>query len=51
MGKNIATEIREMWGQLGPQIIELAKQEVDNHWIQDTLEDLPEELPEGECYK
>ena len=47
MGKNIAMEIREIWGQLGPQIIELARQEVDNHWIQ---EDFPEELSEGECY-
>ena len=49
--EKMAMEIREMWGELGPQIIELAGQEVDNHWIQDTLEDLAEELPEGECYK
>ncbi len=34
---------------MGPQIIELARQEMDNHWIQDMLDGLPEELPEGEC--
>ncbi len=49
MGKNIAAEINETWGELGPQIIELARQEVDNHLIQDILEGLPEELPDGEC--
>ena len=47
----MATEIRDIWEELGPQIIELARKEVDNHRIQDFLEDLPEELPEGECYK
>lgn len=47
MEKSVATNIKEIWGELGLQIIELAKQEVDNHWIQGILEDLPEELPEG----
>jgi len=37
--------------RVGTTNIELARQEVDNHWIQDTLKDLAEESPEGECYK
>ena len=48
MGKSIATEVKETWGELGPKIIELARQEVDNHWIYDILQDLPQQLPEGE---
>ncbi len=48
-GKKIATEINVLWGELGPQIIELARQERDNHWIQDMLDGLPEKLPEAEC--
>lgn len=47
MGKPIATEINEIWGEMAAQIIQLAKQEVDNHWIQDILADQPEELSEG----
>ena len=49
MGKPIATEINEIWGEMAAQIIQLAKQEVDNHWIQDILADQPEELSEGAC--
>ncbi len=30
MGKKVAAEINEIWGELGPQIIELARQKVDN---------------------
>ena len=47
MGKDIAVDINEKWRELGPQVIQLAKKEVDNYRIQDLLDDLPEALPEG----
>ena len=50
MGKDIATEINEKWPELGAQVIQLARKEVDNYLIQDFLKDLPEELPEGRWY-
>lgn len=47
MGESVSTEIREIWEDLRLRIIALAKQEVGNHFIQDILSDLPEELPDG----
>ena len=47
MDKSVSKEIREIWEDLCPSIIALAKQE-DNHFIQDLLNDLPEKLPDGE---
>ena len=47
MGKMIDVEINEKWGELGPLVIQLARKEVDNQWVQDLLVDLPEDLPEG----
>lgn len=45
-------EFNDTWGELGPRIIKLAQQEVDNHFIQDILsmKDNPEDLPEGGAY-
>ena len=51
MGKSIAKEILETWSDFVPRIMEVSRQEVDNHYIQDILEDLPAELPEGQWYK
>ena len=37
MGKMIDVEINEKWGELGPLVIQLARKEVDNHWVQEFL--------------
>ena len=49
MGRAVGVEIQQKWTELGPQIIKMARQEVDNHWIQDLLADIPDDLPEGGC--
>lgn len=52
MEKSVSKEIMEIWEDLCPRIIALAKQEVGNHFIQDIFSDLPvpDGLPDGEQY-
>ena len=46
----VSKEIKQIWEDLCPRIIALEKQEVGNHFIQDILNDLPDDLPDGEHY-
>ena len=41
------SEIDAKWRDLRPQTIEIAKKEIDNHFIEHLLMDVPEKLPEG----
>ena len=47
MGRQIDVEIWTKWRDLRPQVLQLARQEIDNHRIHDLLANIQDELPEG----
>ena len=47
MNKNVVLEIRDKWEQLVPKIIDIARQEVDNFYIEELLKDIPTEPSKG----
>ena len=50
MNKSISCEIADTWEQLVPKVLDLARHEVDNFYIEELLKDIPTDLSNGKSY-